>query len=155
ETFLEELSVKLGVHPISVYHLLEEMREEEGLVCPPEMRRALEDYVVVTVLRLIGYRWPEQDNYESDHGPIIPPERVDAAGVIRLMACNDEPTLAERVRARMEHQLGEEGAERTLAEFRRYVGKDLGTWLGKEFFRTHTQRFKNRPIAWHLTSPEG
>jgi hypothetical protein len=155
ETFLEELSVKLGVHPISVFHLLQEMREQEDLVCPPEMRRALEDYVVVTVLRLLGFRWPEQDAYEATNGPIVPPEHVDPDGVIPLVPCNDEPTLEQRVRARMEHQFGEEGAEAALGEFRRYVGKNLGTWLAKEFFRTHTQRFKNRPIAWHLTSREG
>src|SRR5205823_1257551 len=39
ETFIEEISEKLEIHPISVYWLLEEMRREEGLVCPPEMKR--------------------------------------------------------------------------------------------------------------------
>jgi hypothetical protein len=39
ETFLEELSVRLEVHPVSVYWLLKELREKEGAVCLPELRR--------------------------------------------------------------------------------------------------------------------
>ena len=34
ETFIEELSQKLEIHPISIYWFLEEMKQQEGLVCP-------------------------------------------------------------------------------------------------------------------------
>jgi len=27
-------------------------------------------------------------------------------------------------------------------------------WLRRDFFRRHVQQFKQRPIAWHLVSPE-
>ncbi|HYT79482.1 MAG TPA: BREX-1 system adenine-specific DNA-methyltransferase PglX [Actinomycetota bacterium] len=155
ETFLEELSVKLKVHPISVYRLLEEMREQEGLVSPPELRRAFEDYVSATILRLLGYRWPEQDAYEAEHGRIIDPGLVDPDGIIALVRCTEDPTATERVRMRMEHQFDEEGTARSLQEFRTWVGKDLDDWLKREFFRRHIQQFKQRPIAWHFTSPEG
>ncbi|MEI6043479.1 MAG: N-6 DNA methylase, partial [Chloroflexota bacterium] len=50
ETFLEELSVKLQIHPISVYWLLEELRAE-GVRCKPEELRLLEDRLSVLVLR--------------------------------------------------------------------------------------------------------
>jgi hypothetical protein len=60
ETFLEELSQKLEVHPISVYWLLRELREADGVVSPPELRRFVEDYVSVLVLRLLGHLWPRQ-----------------------------------------------------------------------------------------------
>jgi hypothetical protein len=66
ETFLEELSQKIELHPISVYRLLEELREQEGLVSLPEVKRQMEDYASVSVLRLLGYRWPEQDKYEAE-----------------------------------------------------------------------------------------
>ncbi|MGA2451623.1 MAG: N-6 DNA methylase, partial [Polyangiaceae bacterium] len=36
-TFLEELSQKLEIHPVSVYCLLRELRENEGVVCKPEL----------------------------------------------------------------------------------------------------------------------
>ena len=35
------------------------------------------------------------------------------------------------------------------------LGRDLGDWLRRDFFKRHAQQFKNRPIAWHLRSPEG
>jgi len=155
ETFLEELAVKLRIHPITVYRLLEEMREQERLVSPPELRRTLENYVSVTILRLLGYRWPQQGMYEAEHGPIIDPDLVDPDGITPLVRCTDDPAAAERVRMRMERQFGEEGAARSLQEFRTWVGKDLDDWVKREFFRRHIQQFKRRPITWHLTSPDG
>jgi len=155
ETFLEELSQKLEIHPISVYRLLEEMREQEGLVSPPEVKRQVEDYASVSVLRLLGYRWPEQEKYEAEHGPILDPELVKEDGILPLVDCGDGDTLEARLRTRLERQFGEEGAEKSLAEFRRYAGRELGEWLRRDFFKRHVQQFKQRPIAWHFTSAEG
>src|SRR6266487_4405847 len=59
ETFLEELSVKMQLHPISVYWLLEELKAE-GARCKAEELRILEDRLSVIILRLLGYRWPKQ-----------------------------------------------------------------------------------------------
>lgn len=156
ETFLEELSQRLEVHPISVYWLLKEMREREGLVCPPELKRHLEDHASVTVLRLLGYRWPEQDTYEREHGPVMDPSLVDEDGIIPLVPCGVQPTAAQRVRMRLEREFGEEGATQSGREFRQWVGRDIiEEWLRRDFFRRHVQQqFKQRPIAWHLVSPE-
>jgi hypothetical protein len=155
ETFLEELSQKLELHPISVYWLLEELRERDGVVSQPLAKRELEDYVSVTLLRLLGYRWPEQDAYEAEHGPILDPSLVDADGIIPLVPCGEEPTAEARIRDRLERQFGDEGAETILRDFRKYVGRDLVDWLRRDFFKRHAQQFKSRPIAWHLRSPEG
>src|SRR6266487_624391 len=59
ETFLEELSVKMQLHPISVYWLLEELKAA-GPRCKAEELRILEDRLSVIILRLLGYRWPKQ-----------------------------------------------------------------------------------------------
>ncbi|MGH2346761.1 MAG: hypothetical protein ACRDG4_16160 [Chloroflexota bacterium] len=59
ETFIEELSQKLQIHPISVYWLLQEIRAA-GARCKPEEQRLLEDRLSVLVLRLLGHRWPTQ-----------------------------------------------------------------------------------------------
>lgn len=154
ETFLEELSQKLEVHPISVYWLLKEMREQEGLVCPPELKRHLEDYASVSILRLLGYRWPEQDAYESEHGPIMDPTLVDEDGIIPLVPCGDQPTAAQRIRMRLERDFGEEGADQSEQELRQWMGRPIEDWLKRDFFKRHIQQFKQRPIAWHLVSPE-
>ncbi|MGI8552525.1 MAG: hypothetical protein ACR2PL_17310, partial [Dehalococcoidia bacterium] len=155
ETFLEEISQRLEVHPISVYWLLKEMREREGLVSPPELKRHLEDYASISLLRLLGYRWPEQDAREREHGAILNQELVVQDGIVPLMAGAGFATAAELIQRRLEQDFGEEGAEQSLHEFRHYVGRELGDWLRRDFFKRHIQQFKQRPIAWHLTSPDG
>ena len=64
ETFLEELAVKTELHPITVHWLLEELKAE-GVVSPPLRKAELEEYIDITLVRMLGYRWPEQDAYES------------------------------------------------------------------------------------------
>jgi len=154
ETFLEELAQKLEVHPVSVYRLLEELRGE-GVFSRPEVKRAMEEWVEVATLLMLGYRWPEQDRQEAEHGPAIDPDLVDEDGVIPLVPCGTHPTAAERIRTLWERRFGEEGAARSESEFGRFVGLTLDDWFRKRFFEEHTRRFKQRPIAWHLTSPEG
>jgi hypothetical protein len=154
ETFLEELSQKLEVHPVSVYWLLEELRSE-GVLSPPVVKRAMEQWVEVATLLMLGYRWPEQDQQEAEHGPAIDPDLVDEDGVIPLVACGNHATAAERIRELWGRLFGEEGASRSESEFRRWVGMALDDWFRHRFFEEHTRRFKQRPIAWHLTSPDG
>lgn len=156
ETFLEELAVKLEVHPISVHWLLEELKAE-GVVSPPLRKAELEEYVDITLVRMLGYRWPEQDAYEATNGPILDPDLVDPDGIIPLVLvpCGDEPVTEERVQTRLVRQLGEDAADAFLADLRRYTRRDLGEWIRRDFFKAHAKRFKNRPIAWHLRSPEG
>ena len=154
ETFLEELAVKMELHPISVHWLLEEFKAE-GVVSPPLRKAELEEYVDITLVRMLGYRWPEQDAYEATHGPILDPDLVDPDGIIPLVPCGDEPVAEERVRTRLVRQLGDDGADAFLADLKRYTKRDLADWIRRDYFRAHTKRFKNRPIAWHLRSPEG
>ncbi len=154
ETFLEELAVKMELHPISVHWLLEELRAQ-GVVSPPLRKAELEEYIDITLVRMLGYRWPEQDAYEAERGPILDRDLVDPDGIIPLVPCGDEPVAEERVRTRLVRQLGDDGADAFLADFRRYTKRDLAEWIRRDFFKAHTRRFKNRPIAWHLRSPEG
>jgi hypothetical protein len=155
ESVLERLAQELKVHPISVYWLLKEMREQEGLVSPPELKQQLEDYASVTILRLLGYRWPEQDAHEAEHGPILDVDLVDQDGIIPLVPCGDEPTAAHRVRLCLERRFGDKGADQSEREFRQWVGRSIEDWLRRDFLKHHVQQFKQRPIAWHFVSPEG
>jgi hypothetical protein len=145
ETFLEELSVKMQLHPISVYWLLEELRRE-GARCKPEERRLLEDRLTVIVLRLLGHRWPKQ----IEAGEAVPPW-ADRDGIIALAPGAEG--LAERIRGRLREEDGDVGANRAeglLAELTN--GLTLEEWLRREFFKRHVRQFKYRPIAWHLVS---
>lgn len=155
ETFLEELSQKLQLHPVSVYNLLEELRAEEGVKSPPEVRRLIEDWVSIAVLLMLGYRWPEQDRYEAEHGPALDTDLIETDGIIPLRPFDDRPTAYQRLRTLWERRFGQAGAAQSLDEFSTWVGRDLGEWVERRFFPRHIQQFKQRPIAWHLTSPEG
>jgi hypothetical protein len=146
ETFLEELSVKMQLHPISVYWLLEELRSE-GARCKPEERRLLEDRLSVLTLRLLGHRWPKQ----IEAGEPVP-DWADPDGIIPLTTGSGQPTLAERLRQRLRAEDGATGAQRAEALLVELTGQGLEEWLRREFFKRHTRQFKYRPIAWHLAS---
>ena len=105
ETFLEELSQKLEIHPISVYWLLRELREKEGVVSKPELVRFVEDYLSVLVLRLLGHRWPRE--VEANE-PL--PAWADQDGIVPLTEGTNEPALVARVRARLASDFGTERA---------------------------------------------
>jgi hypothetical protein len=168
ETFLEELSVKMEIHPISIYWLLKEMREKEGLICWPECKRYVEDYFTIMILQMLGFRWPKQ--VEANE-PV--PDWADADGIIPVTEHTDEKTLFERIRDRIGAEFGEDRIGEIEAEFADILynaaskeaeikGKKvpkkkitLAKWLQKEFFKRHTSQFKKRPIAWHLSSSNG
>ncbi len=176
ETFLEELSVRMELHPISVYWLLEELRSE-GARCKPEERRLLEDRLSVLVLRLLGYRWPAElatdstDNTDnnkvelsgiraigairgSNNHTVRGSLEADADGIIPLVHLGTgEATLAERLRVRLRAEDGETGAQRTEHLLTELTGAtSLEDWCARLFWPRHVKQFKARPIAWQIAS---
>lgn len=146
ETFLEELSVKMHLHPISVYWLLEELRAE-GVRCKPEEKERLEDRLSVLVLRLLGHRWPRQIETGEDV-----PAWAEQSGIIPLVGGTGKTTLAERVRERLRDEDSELGAQKTEALLEELTGWKLDEWLRRRFFTRHVSQFKSRPVAWRLAS---
>ena len=146
ETFLEELSQKLAIHPISGYLLLQEIRAE-GARCKPEERRQLEDHLSVLVLRLLGHRWPKQ----LEAGEPVP-AWADSDGIIPLLPGTGERTLADRLRERLRDEDGNLGAQQAEALLAELTGRSLEEWLRRDFFTRHVRQFKYRPIAWQLAS---
>ncbi len=146
ETFLEELSAKMQLHPISVYWLLEELKAD-GARCKPEEQRLLEDRLSVLILRLLGHRWPKQ----LEAGEPVPPW-ASSDGIIPLVAGTGEATLAEQVRARLRAEDGELGVQQSEALLTDLTGQSLEEWLRRRFFSRHVSQFKYRPIVWHLAS---
>src|SRR5271157_5350398 len=141
ETFLEELSQKLRIHPVSVYWLLKEGIEKEGWRCLPEERRLWANRITVTVLRLLAHRWPKQ----IEAGETVP-DWADPDGIIPLTPLAKETTLFERVQERLRAD------EIDTSDFAEVMGKPLDAFLATEFFKHHTKQFKKRPIAWQLQS---
>jgi hypothetical protein len=112
ETFLEELSQKLELHPISVYWLLKEGIEKEDWRCLPEERRLSADRITVTVLRLLGHRWPKQIEAAE---PV--PDWAEADGLIPLTPLANESMQFERVLERMKVEGGRRNNEESDSSF--------------------------------------
>lgn len=146
DNLLESMSRRLGVHPISVYWLLQELRAE-GVRCKPEELRMLEDRLSVLVLRLLGHRWPRQ----IEAGEPVPPW-ADADGIIPLTPIAGETALAERLRDRLRDEDGDRGSQQVEALLLELAGLTPEEWLRRTFFSRHVRQFKHRPIAWHLAS---
>jgi len=147
ETFLEELSQKIQIHPISVYWLLKEGIEQEGWRCIPEERRITTDRFTVMILRMLGHRWPKQ----IEAGEPVP-DWADADGIIPLTSDTGEATLLERVRARIAAEFPGGPVAAIEREFEEVMGTSLEDWLSTGFFKHHTQQFKKRPVAWQVQS---
>ena len=147
ETFLEELSQKMKIHPISIYWLLKEGIEEHGWRCLPEEKRIQEDRFTVLVLQLLGHRWPVQ----IEQGELVP-EWADQDGIIPITEGCGEKTLLERIRERIVHEFPADTVARVEGRFAEVVRKPLNDWLSGDFFKRHISQFRKRPIAWQIQS---
>lgn len=150
ETFLEELSQKLEIHPISVYWLLKEGIEKEGWRCIPEEQRITFDHFTVMILRLLGHRWPKQ----IEAGEPVPPW-ADEDGIIPITEDCCEKTLLELVRERIADKFPGGNVASIEREVEEIAGMRLEKWLSGTFFKRHISQFKKRPIAWQIESGDG
>jgi len=100
----------------------------------------------VAVGRLLGYRWPEQEDDDLQ-------EFVDEDGILPLAAVSGELAGAERLRALLSHAYGEAWShvkEEELLALVEFAGKSLDLWMRDTFFKQHCRLFHNRPFIWHV-----
>jgi SAM-dependent methyltransferase len=147
ETFLEDLSRKLEVHPISVYWMLRELRDERAIVSVSGRRAFVEDYLTTLVLQEFGHEWPTRTTTDVAVGTVCAEH-----GVIPITDGTHAPTIVGRIRARFVEVFGADHAATIEREFVTLVGKPLPQWLGTEFFSRHVAQFKKRPIVWQIQS---
>lgn len=141
ETFLEELSLRIGLHPVSTYMLLKAGIETQGWRCRAEEQQLCADMVTVIVLRILGHRWPLQ---LAANEPI--PAWADLDGIVSLIPIGGKPTIADEIRQRLPNDMFRDSA------FAEVMDTTLDCWLCTDFFLHHTKRFKKRPIAWQIQS---
>ena len=111
------------------------------------------DPLQTAVARLVGYRWPAQDD-ASIVGP-VPDDALpaDDDGIVPLVAVRGEPAAEARLRALLAEAYGDAfSAARVdaLLEEASFAGKTLAVWLRDGFFAQHLKRFSNRPFVWHV-----
>lgn len=100
----------------------------------------------VAVVRLLGYRWPEQKADELD-------DYADEDGIVCLVPVAREMPAGERLRALLAAAYGVEWSpvcQEELLAAAGFSGKDLDDWLCDGFFIQHCQLFHNRPFIWHI-----
>jgi hypothetical protein len=151
ETFLERLSLQVGLHPISVAHLVSEGVARYGWRCLNEESRLLADRLTVAVLRCFGHRWPAEI-----HAGMARIADADTDGIIPLSEDLRRPdnsietTLAQRVAPRLaEFGLDLSGTERLAHDV---FATSLTDWLHRSFAAHHGTQFKRRPLVWQLQS---
>jgi len=105
------------------------------------------DPLQVTVARLLGYRWPDQEPDDLD--PL-----ADKDGIVPIPAARGESPAAERLREVLRTAFGSEWSApletKLLTEAGAKPGTSLDDWLRNLFFEQHCKRFHNRPFVWHL-----
>jgi len=93
----------------------------------------------VAVARLLGYRWPEQEDDGLD-------ALADKDGIVCLPSLQREPPAEDRLRALLAAAYeGQDTAPPVPPG-----GKPLGEWLRDDFFSEHCRLFHQRPFIWHI-----
>ena len=93
----------------------------------------------VAVARLLGYRWPEQEDDGLD-------ALTDKDGIVCLPSLQREPPAEDRLRALLAAAYeGQDTAPPGVPG-----GKTLGEWLRDDFFSEHCRLFHQRPFIWHI-----
>jgi hypothetical protein len=101
----------------------------------------------VAVARLLGYRWPEQSEYDSLDA------FSDADGIVCLPSVAGEAAAAERLQQVLALAFGDVWSPAKAKELLEKAGskkKNLNDWLQDEFFKQHCAAFGNRPFVWHI-----
>jgi len=102
--------------------------------------------LLVAVTRLVGYRWPEQ---EEDGLAAY----ADQDGIVCLPPVGGERPAAERLRDLLVAAYGDAWTPETLDALLvevGYGGKTLADWLRDGFFTQHSKLFHQRPFIWHV-----
>ena len=141
ESFLEELSQKLQIHPLSTYRLLAEMKTDEGLICLPEIRRLMEERVSITILRLLGHLWPTEVESGTSSPTWFMPE-----GLATLADGHPNQEIMRNLVKRMTATFGAS----SVGEFQKLLDISLDKWVKREFYARHVRQFRSRPVVWQV-----
>lgn len=116
----------------------------------------------VTVARLLGYRWPAENNESMEladeaRGLIAAVKAFDNLsdddGIFCIPSVSGEEAGADRVRGFLQTVYGEQWNNSSLSSILTKEGansSNLEDWLRKEFFAQHCKLFQNRPFIWHI-----
>ncbi|WP_424357122.1 hypothetical protein [Methanocella sp. MCL-LM] len=146
ETYIEELSTKYKVHPVSIFWLIEEGISKDGWSYFNEIDKPLKDKISITILNLFGHRWPKQVE-SGDNSP----EATNNDGIIPIISTGGSKAIIDYIDEQIK-RFGSEDIELIKKMFIETTNINFEKWLIETFFEYHTTQFKNRPIIWQLES---
>ena len=114
----------------------------------------------VAVARLLGYRWPA----EQDAGMELADEQrewvrrcevliglADEDGIVCISPVRGEASAGERLPSYLAASFGDAWNDGVLTRLLTNVGaRTLDDWLRHRFFEQHCRLFHNRPFVWHI-----
>ena len=114
----------------------------------------------VAVARLLGYRWPAEQDTASE---LADEQRewvgrcaalrafADEDGIVCLPSVGGEPPAAERLLRLLAAAYGDAWSDATLGRLLAAGGSaTLDDWLHNRFFEQHCKLFLHRPFVWHV-----
>jgi hypothetical protein len=116
----------------------------------------------VAVTRLLGYRWPAENDAEMELADeareLIKAVKAfdalsDEDGIFCITSVNGEASGADRLRNFIMELWGDAWTSTTITNLLAEEGAtaaNLEEWLRKEFFVQHCKLFQNRPFIWHI-----
>ena len=121
-----------------------------------------ENPLQVAVARLLGYRWPAENDTEMELAEeareLIQQVKAydyltDDDGIFCIPSVNAEVAGTDRLRTFLQEVFGSEWNNKTLGQLltkEDAKSTNLEDWLRKEFFIQHCKVFQNRPFIWHI-----
>lgn len=121
-----------------------------------------ENPLQVAVARLLGYRWPAENDKEMELADeareLIKAvkafdELTDDDGIFCIPSVNAEQAGADRLRSYLQAVFGSNWNNQILGQLLTQEGAssaNLEDWLRKEFFVQHCKVFQNRPFIWNI-----
>ncbi len=122
--------------------------------------RADSNSLQIAVARLLGYRWPaeqdaemelagEQREWASRCDALL--DQGDADGIVCIPSVRGEDRAADRLSRLLAASYGDAWNADTPSQLLAGTGTaDLDDWLRNHFFAQHCKLFRNRPFIWHV-----
>ena len=114
----------------------------------------------VAIARLLGYRWPAENDSDlelaDEHREWIVKAKElylleDKDGIVCIPSVRGEPPAYERLLQLLHAAYGDDWHDEILAKLRTGSGSaSLDNWLRNQFFEEHCKLFQHRPFIWHI-----
>ena len=123
-------------------------------------RRTDPTVLQVAVARLLGYRWPAENDPDmelADEARVWVEKTTalhpfaDADGIVCIPSVRGERPAHERLLQLLHAAWGDAWSDDTLARLLTAAGtSSLDDWLRNRFFEEHCKLFHQRPFVWHI-----